>query len=391
MERRSWRRLLRGGPGSREGGFGEAPGEFTKGNRLDILHDGREAYPAMLSAVAQARSTVHLETYILRADATGWAFAKALADKARSAVQVRLIFDSIGSWGLPPKYVQFLRNHGVSVLEYHPIAPWRRRWAWSRRDHRKILVVDGSVGFTGGLNIADDYADPAQGGGGWRDIHVRIEGPAASELDRLFRANWFRESGRWFALQEGPAWNGGSSAVRVAANLEFLHRHRIRKAYLHALRRARRKVVIANAYFVPDRGIRRALYAAAARGAEVKVLVQGVSDVPAVTYAGRRLFEEHLRRGVRLFEWRGPVLHAKAVAVDGSWSAVGSYNMDHRSWLHNLEVNLHALDRTFGEELEASLERDIASSRELRLDEWMLRPLSDRALERVFHLLRYWL
>ena len=368
-----------------------APDEVTRGNAIGLLHDGREAYPAMLAAIAAAKKTIHLETYILRADKTGWAFAEAMAAKARQAVQVRVIFDSLGSLELPAQFVQYLRNHGVMVLEYHPVAPWRQRWVWGRRDHRKILVVDGLVAFTGGINIADDYADPAQGGAGWRDAHARIEGPAAYELDRLFRSTWYRETGRWFGLVNVPDGHAGSCFVRVAANHEFLHRHRIRQAYLHVLRSARRSVNIANAYFIPDHRIRQMLYAAVRRGVTVKVLVPRFSDVPLAQYASRRRFDDLLQKGIRLFEWTGPMLHAKTVVVDSLWSALGSYNMDNRSWHHDLEVNVHVLDRDFGRRMDETFEEDLAGAVELKLDAWRRRNWQNKALEQAASLMRYWL
>jgi cardiolipin synthase len=367
------------------------PDESTSGNRLVLLRDGREAYPAMLSAIAEAKQTVHLETYVLHDDKAGWAFAELLAQKARQAVQVRVIFDSIGSLDLSAEYVQYLRNHGAAVLEYHPVAPWRQRWSWGRRDHRKILVVDNRIGFTGGLNIANEYADPAQGGGGWRDTHVRIEGPAARELDQLFRTTWYKETGRWFDLAGRSESFAGASWVRVAANQEFLNRHYIRQAYLHALWHSVERVSIANAYFLPDRRIRRAFYAASRRGVQVRVLVPKISDVPLADYASRRRFEELLKNGVRLFEWPGPVLHAKTVVVDSVWSAVGSYNMDNRSWLHDLEVNLHILDRDFGRRMEETFEQDLVSSKEIRLDRWIRRPWQEKVLEHMASLFKYWL
>ncbi|MBI5200907.1 MAG: cardiolipin synthase ClsB [Elusimicrobia bacterium] len=387
----SWRALFRRKPAPHQESYCDAPDEYTPGNKCELLVDGRQAYPAMLEAVSKAKFTIHLESYILRSDKTGWKFAKLMAERAKTSVQVRVIFDAVGSLDLSADYVQYLRNAGVQFLEYHPVAPWRPRWAWGRRDHRKILVVDGKVGFTGGLNIADDYADPKDGGGGWRDTAVRIEGPAAYELDHLFRATWYRETGRWFGLPGHPEHGAGQSLVRVSANQEFLHRHRIRRAYLHALRRARDRVCIANAYYVPDRMTRRALYSAARRGVNVRILVQGETDVPAVAWAGRRLFEEHLRHGVKVYIWPGPVLHAKTVAIDGVWSSVGSYNMDHLSWLRNLEVNIHALDEKFAREMEDQFERDIAHCQPIELAAWRQRPLQEKLLERAFYMLRYWL
>lgn len=372
----------------------EVRDEFVGGNRITLLHDGREAYPAMLAAIAAARQTVHLETYILKSDKTGWKFAKALAERARAAVHVRVIYDSLGSLDLSAEYLQFLRNNGIAVLEYRPVAPWRRRWGWGRRNHRKILVVDGKVGFTGGINISDEFADPQEGGEGWRDTDVRIEGLAAYELDHLFCKTWRRETGKWIDTPEPAtplAGQGGPSLVMVAANDEFLHRYRIRRAYRHALRRAQRFVYIANAYFIPDGSIRQALYKAARRGVDVRILVPGISDVPAVAYASNFLYEEHLRHGVRVYQWPGPVLHAKTVCVDGAWSAVGSYNMDHRSLLHNLEVNLHISDAAFGSEMKSTFERDISRSHEIKLEDWLDRPLKQKMLESLFYTIRYWL
>jgi cardiolipin synthase len=368
-----------------------SPEELTQGNQLTLLHDGREAYPAMLKAIQEAKQTVHLETYILRDDKAGWAFAEALGQKARQAVQVRVIFDSIGSLDLSAEFVQYLRNHGAAVLEYRPVAPWRQRWGWGRRDHRKILVVDGKIGFTGGLNIANEYADPAQGGGGWRDTHVRIEGPAAFELDKLFRTTWQKETGRRFNEASPPNHGQGPSWVRVAANQEFLNRHHIRQAYLQALWHSKTAVGITNAYFLPDRRIRRAFYAAHRRGVLLRVLIPKFSDVPLANYASRVHFEELLKNGVRIFEWPGPMLHAKTVVIDGVWAAVGSYNMDNRSWLHDLEVNLHILDHDFSRQLESSFEQDIAASKEILLDRWILRPWQEKVLEHMASLFKYWL
>ncbi|HVE12786.1 MAG TPA: phospholipase D-like domain-containing protein [Elusimicrobiota bacterium] len=385
-----WRRLLRLGRTDALD-YTSSPEELTEGNRLSLLHDGRETFPAMLEAIASARLAVHLETYILRDDATGKDFARALGERARAGVQVRVIYDSVGSLGLSDSYLQGLRNSGVQLLAYRPIAPWRRRWGWGRRDHRKILVIDGKVAFTGGINIAHEHASAEAGGGGWRDIQVRVEGPAAYDLDALFRSVWFRETRRWFELPGHPRERAGGALVQVVANQEFLHRHRIRQEYRHAIHRARRRILIANAYFVPDRAIRKALYAARRRGVIVDVLVPSRSDVPAVQYASRSLFETHLQNGLRLFAWPGPHLHTKLVVIDGAWCSVGSYNLDHRSWLHNLEVNLHVEDAAFAREAERAVLQDIALSSEVKLERWRERAWDERLLENFFSLLRYWL
>lgn len=379
-------RLLRWAPAG-SGDFTYHLDKYSGGNKLIFLPTGGEAYRSMLEAIEAAEETIHLETYILRSDKTGSRFAEALSKKAKTGVRVRIIFDSVGSLDLEPAYLTKLRNSGVQLCEYHPIAPWRPRWAWSRRDHRKILVVDGSVGFAGSMNITDDHAPLSEGGADWHDAHVRVEGPAAYMLDRLFRAVWFRETERWFNLAGHPENVLGSSKVWVAANEEFIHRYRIRSAYLNALRAAKHTVSIANSYFLPDVPTRLALAAAARRGVNVRLLVQGRTDVTAVWYAGRQAFDYLLRHGVKLYEWAGPVLHSKLCVVDGVWSSVGSYNMDHFSLLRNLEVNLHVLDAGFSSLLAARFDEEVRASRPILIEEWRRRPLTDKVLEQGFGLL----
>lgn len=343
----------------------------------------------MFDAIASARETINLEAYIFNSDRIGSEFGRRLCEKARAGVRVRIIIDALGSLNMTAAFLTQLRNSGISVLEYHPVAPWRARWAWDRRDHRKILVVDGQVGFTGGINIADDHAPLSSGGSDWRDTHIRVEGPAAYELDCLFRAVWYKESGRWFDSAGRPSERRGASQVWVAANEEFLHRYRIRNAYIKALRAAQREVLIANAYFVADRGIRRALAAAVKRGVSVKILVPGRSDVPSVWHAGRRRYDHLLTHGVKLYEWLGPNLHAKTAVIDGSWCTVGSYNLDHRSLFQNLEVNLHVLDSEIAAQMALKIHEDIAQSREIKLENWRARPFTDKLLEAIFYLFRY--
>ena len=374
-------------PGS--GDFSWDYDDYSPGNRLTLYVRGEDLYPAMAEAIENARQTVHLETYIFGDDVTGRTFAELLAKKARAGARVRLIYDSVGSIDLDPRIITLMRNAGVQALEYHPVAPWRPRWAWNRRDHRKLLVCDGAVGFVGGMNISDAHLPADSGGDDWRDAHARVEGPAAYDLDRLFREVWFKDTGRWFESAGDPLRRRGSSRVKVAANHEFLRRFAIREAYVNALRASREEVSIANSYFLPDWRIRRSLAKAARRGVSVRVLVPGALDFLPVWHAMRATYHSLLSRGVRLFEWLGPMLHAKAVVVDRRWCAVGSYNLDHRSLQHNLEVNLHVLDPGFAEPFAGLFERALAGSREITLDDWRRRPWTDRLLERFWASFEY--
>ncbi len=374
--------LRRPAPGS--GDFSWDADEYVPSNKLTLFVRGSSLYAAMLAGIDEAKASVSLETYRLGGDATGRAFAERLAAAARRGARVRVIYDSVGSIELPPETVTMMRNAGVQLLEYHPVAPWRPRWAWNKRDHRKILVCDGRVGFVGGMNLSDEHAPAASGGLDWPDAHARVEGPAAHELERLFRQVWHKETGRWFeaAAPEGPP--PGRTAARVVGNHELLKRFAIREAYVNALRAAKSEVAIANSYFIPDWRIRRALAQAVKRGVTVRVLVPGRSDIASAWYAMRATYTSLLTRGVRIFEWQGEMMHAKAVVVDGRWCAVGSYNLDHRSLRHNLEANLHAIDDAFAAELLAAFRRGLDGAHEITPAEWARRPALDRALERFF-------
>ncbi|MBI4677071.1 MAG: hypothetical protein HY748_05760 [Elusimicrobia bacterium] len=188
--------LRRPPPGSGE--LAKNPELYVPGNRLSLLADGEETFRSMWEAIEGAQESVNIETYIFRADSTGREFAGRLMAMARKGVPVRLIIDAVGSIDTNPFFLGRMADAGVQILDYHPVAPWRRRWSWGRRDHRKLLVVDGKIGFTGGVNISDDHLPSAKGGQEWRDCHVRVEGPAAFELERVFRMPWFKETRAWF-------------------------------------------------------------------------------------------------------------------------------------------------------------------------------------------------
>ncbi len=374
--------LRRPKPGSGE--FDWDADEHIAGNKLTLFVRGKDLFAAMAEAIEAARASVNLETYRFGGDDTGRAFAGLLARAAKRGARVRLIYDSLGSIEIEPETETLLRNAGVQILEYHPVAPWRPRWAWNKRDHRKILVCDGKIGFIGGMNLSDEHAPKEQGGLDWPDTHARVAGPAACELERLFRAVWHKQTGRWFRSDSHPGYAPGTSAVRIVGNHEFLKRFTIRKAYLNALRAAQSEVSIANSYFIPDWRIRRSLALVARRGVSVRVLVPGHSDILSVWYAMRATYASLLSHGVRIFEWQGPMMHAKAVVVDEKWCAVGSYNLDHRSLHHNLEANLQTTDAPFAAELRRRFEFGLAGAREITLDDWKRRPWTQRALEQFF-------
>jgi cardiolipin synthase A/B len=319
------------------------PLALQAGHRIRVLIDGVETFPAMLQAIAHARQYVHLETYILRADRTGRAFAAALTERARAGVQVRLLYDGFGAFPLSSAYLADLRRAGVQTLEYRPLR--RRRWTWTkwlRRDHRKILVVDGEYGFVGGINIADDYSPRGFGGKGWRDTHAVIQGPVVTDLEEMFRTTWHDAGGEAYPAfpreaSESVAVAASELAMAVGTDLAG-RRGIIRRHLVHAIRRARHYIYIANAYFVPDRGLRRALRRASRRGVDVKLILPAQSDVRSVQWAGERTYAGLLRDGVRVNLWLGSHMHAKTVAIDDVWATIGSYNLDYMSLFWNMEV-----------------------------------------------------
>jgi cardiolipin synthase A/B len=325
------------------------------------------------------------------------------------------MYDWIGSYSLPAAFVRELLDAGVDVRVYHPLV-WRRpSWAINRRSHRKLLIVDRRIGFTGGLNIGDDYAPADQGGKGWRDTHVCLEGSeVAMRLEAAYNYAWNiatpydasrkpvqrvrmglhhigrRLKRRWRRAADGreAMLEGGGIAVKILGNEEFRFRRRIHSAYLHAINNARRYVLIENAYFIPNRSVRQALMRAAGRGATVAVVLASHSDVPITTYASRYLYRELLSAGVRIFEWQEGMMHAKTAVIDDAWSIVGSYNFDHRSLLHQLELAAMIADGGFAATLRDRTLADIARCIEVTLDQHNRRHWWQRTLEWLAYLAR---
>jgi cardiolipin synthase A/B len=367
-----------------------------RGNLVALLTDGAAAYPAMLEAIGQAKRAIVLESYIFAADATGGRFLDALCERARAGVSVRVLVDGVGSLNTPRAFWLPLLEAGGRVEIFRPIVRpilarllssrwWRFLW---HRDHRKLLVVDDRLGFIGGLNIGDDYAPQAWGGRAWHDGHARLEGPAARALASLFNRTWkqlTRED--WEGRLAAPSSVGGTSVQLLEGRLT--RRHSVRKAYLQAMRNAEHSICITNAYCIPDRMVRRALRGACRRGVKVQMLLAGATDIRAVQYASRALYSRLMRWGVEIYEWTDRVLHAKTAVIDGVWCSIGSYNLDRRSLVHNLEANISCVDRSLGSDMAAQFERDLARSQRVDSATWHRRSGLSKLLEVIFYELRY--
>src|SRR6185295_3810829 len=286
--------------------------DLSQGNRIDLLRDGASAYPRMLEAIAEARQFILLETYMFSDDFVGQQFARALASKALEGVDVRLLVDSLGSRATPREFFGWMRSQGIRVQAFHPIRPFLYGLRYRSRNHRKVLIIDGRTAFVGGLNLSREYASIEDGGGGWRDTEIELQGPAAAELARLSLEFWPEEKKRHPAplirVVRPPAQPNGSP-VLILGSSRLQDRFRISRNLRFAFRQARRRIWIANPYFLPSRSLRGELRRAARRGVDVRLLVPRTSDVPPARFASQRLFERYLKWGIRIFEWPGPMMH----------------------------------------------------------------------------------
>ncbi len=372
--------------------FALRPGDRRPGNRIDLLRDGAQAYPRMLAAIAGARRFILLETYLFSDDFVGRRFAQALASKAREGVDVRVLFDSLGSRATPRDFFGWMRSQGVRVQAFHPLRPFLQGLRRRSRNHRKVMIVDGRRAFVGGLNLSKEYESLANGGSGWRDTEIELEGPAAADLARRSLEYWPPVKGRRPAPQilvgRPPVLEDGSP-VMILGSSRLRDRFKISRNLRFAFRQARRRIWIANAYFLPGRALRGELRRAARRGVDVRLLVPRASDVPPAQYASQRLFERYLRWGIRIFEWPGPMMHAKTAVIDTLWSTVGSYNLDPLSLLHNDELTAVMFNREFGARLESMFEEDFRASRELVPAVWRKRGWLRRVAEKLCYFFRF--
>ncbi|RFO97139.1 cardiolipin synthase [Rhodoferax lacus] len=372
------------------------------GNKVTLLFDGPQTMAAMEAAILGAKNSIHLETYIFDQDPIGLRFAELLMQRQRAGVKTRIIYDSVGTLGTPDAFFERLRASGIELLAFNPVNPLKLRGPWqpNNRDHRKLLVVDGSTGFTGGVNISASYSNSSlfhrrkkEGRElGWRDTHLQIQGPAVAALQTVFLHTWNAHAATPVggAALFPPLPEAGTRSVRVLAS-EPDGQQEIYTAYLQAIRSAKSRIYLTCAYFVPDEAMLGALLDAARRGVDVKVVLPGVEEGGMVFYAGHSFFEQMLAGGLRIYQMREAVLHAKTAVIDGRWSTVGSTNMDTRSFLHNSEINVIVVDDSFGTAMEAAFAEDLRDSQEVLLPLWLQRPLSERLKEWAARQFDYWL
>jgi cardiolipin synthase len=376
-------------------GFGAFPA--TSGNQVCFYHEGNTALAAIQEAIAGARHHVHLEYFIFQPDETGQRMLALLSEKAKQGVQVRVLYDAMGSRRLHRRTLKALREAGGKCREFLPINPLRRRIQVNMRDHRKILVVDGRIAFTGGLNIGDEYLGKVPRFGFWRDTHLRLEGPAVAHLQRVFAEGWD------FAAEEdlrGPEYFPApkidvpathhsltNCTLQVIPSGPDMELKSIREIYFAAILRARRRLWIASPYFVPDAGLRDALCLAGYLGIDVRLLSQNHPDKWIPFYAGRYYWSDVLGAGVKVYQYSKGMMHSKVVLVDGEWASVGTANLDNRSLHLNFEVNCLIYSPPAVTELEAAFRRDLTDSILVNSEVYARRPLPGRLVENACRLL----
>jgi cardiolipin synthase len=359
------------------------------GNRVESLQNGDEIFPSMLAAIRSAKRTITFETYIYWSGDVGRAFADALSERAKGGVRVHVLLDWVGSQKIDDELLAEMRGAGVQIELYRPLR-WYHLARMNNRTHRKLLVVDGRVGFTGGVGIADKWAGNAQDPDHWRDSHYRAEGPVVAQMQATFLDNWTKVTGvvlhgdGYFPALEpmgdARAQTFSSSPEGGAESMQLM--------YLLAITSASRSIELASAYFVPDALTTNALVEALKRGVKVRMILPGpIIDTDIVRRASRNDWGPLLAAGAQIHEYQPTMFHSKVMIVDGLLVSVGSTNFDVRSFRLNDEANLNVYDRTFAARQVEVFERDLAKTRRVTLEQWQNRPWYEKLVERAASLL----
>jgi cardiolipin synthase len=358
---------------------------MSEGNRVTILKNGIEIFPSMLGAIRDAQRTINLEFYIYWDGEIGRKFAEALAERARAGVAVKVILDSVGSAPMSQSLIDFLARNGIDVEWYHPLR-WYTISTLNHRTHRKLLIVDGRIGFSGGVGIADDWLGDAEDKKHWRDTVARVEGPVVTQMQSAFMDNWVKSRGELLTgLDYFPALPpAGPHLTQVLKSSPTEGSSTVKLLYIISIVSAVKSIYISNAYFVPDTDTVRALEGAVRRGVDVRVIVPGeFTDVPIARQASRWHYELLLRRGIRIFEFLPTMMHAKTMVVDGIWSTIGSSNFDDRSFRLNDEVNVNIYDEAVAAQMETMFYADLARCEEVTLRKWFRRGWLDKLKEKA--------
>jgi cardiolipin synthase A/B len=355
------------------------------GNSVTTLLNGEQMFPAMLEAIQSAKKTINIETYVYSAGDVGKKFADALEERARAGVQVRVMVDGVGAAGAT-KYAKQLKRAGAQVVQYHPLHWWALTAAQHRnnRTHRKLLIVDGQLGFIGGAGVADEWLGNADSKKHWRDTHYKVRGPIVAQLQSAFVDNWMETTGE---VLEGDDHfpqlaDAGEHPAQVFKSSPDGGSESMALLYLLSIAAAEKNIRLASAYFVPDALSIRALADAAKRGVKVQIIVPGKNiDVKIVRPASRARWGELLRAGVEIYEYQPTMYHVKQMIVDDLWTSIGSANLDNLSFRLNDEANLNVMDAAFAREQIQIFEDDLGKSKQITYEQWKTRPLPEKFME----------
>ncbi len=347
---------------------------LTMKNNVTVLNNGKATFAAIIEALRSAKSFIHIEYYIFENDRIGGRIAKILRDKARAGVEVRFIYDDVGSWGLNRKFRKEMREAGVDIRCFMQVAfPWLTSRV-NYRNHRKIIVVDGQVAFTGGINIADRYIRRSKRLGIWRDTHLKMEGDAVGMLNAVFSTDWYfvsdKEKLSDYDKYFPQAKVTGDVPIQIASSGPDSDWASIMQAFFSAITRAKKYIYISSPYFLPNQAILTALKVAALSGIDVRVMIPSRSDSKIVYWATRSYIGELIEAGISVYLYKRGFNHSKVIMIDGEFSSVGTANMDMRSFEDNFEVTAIMYDRKIAKELEGYFMQDLAGSTKMTLESW---------------------
>ncbi len=356
---------------------------IVDGNRFATLRNGDEIFPAMLDAIRGARETITFETYIYWSGSIGQTFANALAERARAGVKVHVLLDWLGSVKMDASLIDGMRASGVEIQRYHE-PRWHNLSRLNNRTHRKVLVVDGRVGFTGGVGIADNWTGHAQDPDHWRDTHVRAEGPVVAQMQAVFMDNWTKATGKVLHGEDyfPPLQKVGEASAQMFDSSPTGGSESMHLMVLLAITAAERTIHLSSSYFVPDELATRALVDALQRGVRVEIITPGEDiDTEVVRKASRARWGDLLQAGAAIYEYQPTMFHCKVMVVDGRLVSVGSTNFDNRSFRLNDEANLNIVDGPFAERQIEIFAQDRARSRRITYEAWAQRPWHEKLLE----------
>ncbi len=363
---------------------------LVNGNSIESFHNGDQIFKVMLEGIQLSKKTITFETFIYWSGEIGNRFAKALTEKAKTGVKVHVLLDWLGSRSFEESYIEEMKSAGVQVQRYRPIR-WYNIARVNNRTHRKILVIDGQVGFVGGVGIADQWLGNAQDKDHWRDSHFRIKGPVVAQLQAAFMDNWnashpdVLHGDDYFPENE----KAGDAFAQVFKSSPEEGSGSVRLMYLYSIAHAMKTIRISTAYFVPDTHLRKMLIDATKRGVKIEVILPGpIIDTHITRRASRAVWGELLKAGIRIYEYQPTMYHCKFMIVDDLWASVGSTNLDHRSLRLNDECNLNAIEPKWAQEMAEVFEKDKARTVEMTYDQWKNRPLNEKIIEFISSILK---